>query len=568
MMNRAFAFLIFAGLLIAFFALPAAAFQSTDVTAEAIGEANLRATPDVNAELVGHITSGTRYAVIGRSEFYPWVLIADEDSLQPLGWVFADLVTIRGDINQVEFSKAQVDGSATLAAPSMTPADAAATLPVSPTPPAPVTEAVEAPTLSAAVVGVALGEINVRYGPGVDYPAIGLAHEGDQFEISAAHTQLPWLQVKDSASPNGYGWIARDLLDVTGDLNSLNDISQMTFFLPTLTPTPSMIESSGLLGGTAVPLSPAFKSLGDQVWQLLLDKQFVPGSSRLGALFLMDLKTGQALTFDNRIAFSGMSLNKIAILAALFSKLNGPPDGEEANIIAESLICSDNGSTNKLLGIIGDGDPWAGARYVTRFMQRLGLEDTFIAAPYGPDPRITPEPVSAPVTDADQKSAEPDLYNQATVSDLGQLLGSMYQCAYADSGPLLSPDFASEYTPRECKMMLHIMSYNKIGAMFEGGVPTNTRIAHKHGWIDDTHGDAGIIFTPGGDFALVVIVHNPTWVDSSESFPLISEVARSVYNYYNPNAPEGQVNEAVSAEQCQILGNPLIQDMVNDNDVP
>ncbi len=567
MMNRAFAFLIFAGLLTTLFALPAAAFQSTNVTAEAIGEANLRATPDVNAELVGHITSGTRYPVVGRSEFYPWYLLADPNSLQPMGWVFADLVTVRGDVNQVEFSKAQVDGSATPAAPPLTPAGTSPTLPdASPTPPA--TEAVEVPTVSAAVVGVALGEINVRYGPGVDYPAIGIAHEGDQFEISAAHTQLPWLQVRYVASPTGFGWIAKDLLTVTGDVNSLKSISQMAFALPTLTATPSMIETSGLLGGTAVPLSPAFKSLGDQVWQLLLDKQFVPGSSRLGALFLMDLKTGQALTFDNRIAFSGMSLNKIAILAALFSKLNGPPDGEEANIIAESLICSDNGSTNKLLGIIGDGDPWTGARYVTAFMQRLGLEDTFIAAPYGPDPRITPEPVSAPVTNADQKSAEPDLYNQATVSDLGQLLGSMYQCAYNDSGPLLSPPFVNEYTQRECRMMLHIMSYNKIGAMFEGGVPANTRIAHKHGWIDDTHGDAGIIFTPGGDFALVVIVHNPTWIDSSESFPLISEVARSVYNYYNPNAPEGQVNEAISAEQCQILGNPLIQDLVNDNDVP
>src|SRR5262249_976185 len=154
-------------------------------------------------------------------------------------------------------------------------------------------------------------------------------------------------------------------------------------------------------------------------------------------------------------AFSGMSLNKIAILAALFSRLNGPPDGEEAAIIAESLICSDNTATNRLLGIIGDGDPWSGARYVTAFRQKLGLQNTFIAAPYGPDDNITPEPVSAPITQADQKSADPDLFNQATVSDLGQLLGSMYQCAYSDSGPLLV-DFAGEYDAHECKMMLHI----------------------------------------------------------------------------------------------------------------
>jgi len=46
--------------------------QSNDVTAEAINQANLRAATDVNAELLGQITIGTRYPVIGQSQFFPW----------------------------------------------------------------------------------------------------------------------------------------------------------------------------------------------------------------------------------------------------------------------------------------------------------------------------------------------------------------------------------------------------------------------------------------------------------------------------------------------------------------
>ena len=61
--------------------LPFAFAQS--ITAEAVGQANLRAAPDVNSEQVGEILSGMRYPVIGRSEFYPWVLLGDPTTQEP-----------------------------------------------------------------------------------------------------------------------------------------------------------------------------------------------------------------------------------------------------------------------------------------------------------------------------------------------------------------------------------------------------------------------------------------------------------------------------------------------------
>jgi beta-lactamase class A len=107
------------------------------------------------------------------------------------------------------------------------------------------------------------------------------------------------------------------------------------------------------------------------------------------------------------------------------------------------------------------------------------------------------------------------------------------------------------------------MSNNRINAMYESGTPLGTRIAHKHGWIDDTHGDAGVVFTPGGDFVMVTIVHNPQWMDYGESFPLIAELARATYNYYNPDAPVAEIRPGEGAEQCELLGNPLIADLMS-----
>src|SRR5690606_35724797 len=140
------------------------------------------------------------------------------------------------------------------------------------------------------------------------YPRVGVGRVGEQYEITAWHTQLPWLQIRYPDSPNGYAWVAQDLLEVTGDVFSLTAISQMNFNLPTLTPTQPVLQSGAILGGTPVPLSPEFSALGSQLWDVLLSNGFDPATSRFGALFLMDLQTGEALVFGPEYAFSGTSI--------------------------------------------------------------------------------------------------------------------------------------------------------------------------------------------------------------------------------------------------------------------
>lgn len=534
-------------------ALPA---QAQGVTAEAIGQANLRATTDVNSALLGQIQSGTRYPVIGRSEFYPWLLLGDPATNQPIGWVFQDLVTVSGELTSVPFSTLEV-GMALTPSPAVPAASTSTSA-------AGAQSLIASATPAGGVVGLVTGDINIRYGPGVDYPRIGFARAGEQFQVIAWHTQFPWLQIRYPGAPNGVGWVARDLLEVQGDVFSLPSISQTSFALPTLTPTPPVVRVSSLSDAAPAP-DPTFQALGDDLWSLMLQAGFEPETSRLGALFLLDLQTGQAVTFGNQIAFSGMSLNKIAILAALYRALDNPPRAGEAMTIANTMVCSENTSSNEMLAIIGQGDPFRGAQQVTAFMQQLGLRNSFLMAPFVIDPNNVPQPtipIAPPVTAADKTITQPDPWNQMTVDDLGWLLGSIYQCAYNGSGPLLEA-FAGAFEPRECRQMLHAMSSNRIGALIEAGVPAGTRVAHKHGWIADTHGDAGVVFTPGGDFVLVTALHNPTWLDFSESFPLIAEITRRVYNYYNPDAPLAETRSEPVPEKCDLLGSPLIEDLMS-----
>ncbi|MCB9453420.1 MAG: serine hydrolase [Anaerolineaceae bacterium] len=548
-------------------ALPAQG-QESGVTAEAVGQANLRESTDVNSALVGQIVAGTRYPVIGRSQFYPWVLLGDPASGAATGWVYVDLVNVYGDINQVPFSTLIIGSAPTPPATTAVTNTPPANIPASPTITLEMTlNGVSLPTATptpgSGVMGVVTGEINIRFGPGVEYPRIGVGKTGDRFEVIARHSQLPWLEIRYPEAPNGAGWVANDLLDIEGDVFSLPIISQTIFNLPTLTPTQPVIQSGVRLDGTPAPLNPAFEALGGQIWQMMLDGGFDPATSRLGALFLLDLQTGEALNFGDNLAFSGMSINKIAILATLYGRLNSPPDIGTAITIADTMICSENTRTNEMLSIIGGGDPYQGAQDVTDFMQKLGLTNSFIVTPFLIDPNNVPTPpfvIVPPVTQADKSVTEPDAWNQMTVSDIGWLLGEIYQCAFHENG-LLIETFPGAYTPQECRQMLNIMTHNHIGALIESGVPTGTAVAHKHGWIPDTHGDAGLVFTPGGDYVLVAVLHNPTWLDFSESFPLIGEISRTVYNYYNPTAPLAAVHQEAVPATCDLFGDPLVDDI-------
>ncbi len=539
--------------------------QSSLPTAEALGQANLRAAPDVAADQVGEIRAGARYPIIGRSELYPWFLLGDPTTGQPLGWVFADLVQVQGSLAAVPFSTLTADPAApppatpTAAAPPVgvaIPADPAAAPSPSPSP---------TPTLSAAVTGLVQGEVNIRFGPGVEYPRIGVGQAGERYEITGWHTQLPWLQIRFSDAPNGYGWVASDLLAVEGDLYSLPAITQTRFNLPTLTPTPPAIVAQTAPGAEPVPLSPAFAALGSQLWNLLLSSGFDPLTSRFGALFVLDLQTGEAFSFGSEYAFSGTSINKVAILARLYAALDAPPAPRLAVDIANTMICSENVATNRLLNTIGGGSDYEGAWAVTAFLRAQGLQKTFLTAPYaipGATPAPPPAPIPLPTTPADQVKANPDPSNQLTVDDMGWLLGGIYRCAYRGDGPLLE-QFPGQYEPRECRQMLHVMSSNTVDALLKAGVPADTRVAHKHGWINDTHGNAAVFFTPGGDYVITMMLFQPEWLNFTESLPVIAEASRLVYNYYNPTTPMPAIREGFipEAPTCNFAGTPLIDDL-------
>lgn len=528
------------------------------VTANPLGQANLRAEASIDSARLGEIRAGTAYPVLGRSQIYPWLLLGAPDSRAPIGWVFETLVSISGDINRVPYSDQIVD-SAVPAATAVAPAVY--------TPTATITSAASLSGAEAgfSVSGAVTGEVNIRYGPGIEYPRVGVAQPGQRFDITGYHTQFPWARIRFPGAPNQQAWIARDLLEISGNLFDTAAITQTRLDLPPLTATPPAIRVNAITGEEPIALSVGFQILADHLWTYILESGFDTQTSRFGALFVMDLRSGEAFSFGDEYAFSGTSINKVAILAALYRRLDGPPSIELATDIANTMICSENVATNRLLSVVGGGNSYVGAEAVTEFYQGLGWSRSFITAPFTTvgTPEPPPHPLLLPQTSADQQKADPDLSNQLTVSEIGALLANIYDCAYNESGKLIEA-FAGEIEPRECRQILHVMSNNTVDALLKAGAPAGARVAHKHGWIADTHGNAAVFFTPGGDYVIAMMLFEPSWLNFQESLPVIAEVSRRVYNYFNPERPLAEIRQGYipDANSCNFAGDPLVQDLM------
>ncbi len=115
------------------------------------------------------------------------------------------------------------------------------------------------------------------------------------------------------------------------------------------------------------------------------------------------------------------------------------------------------------------------------------------------------------------------------------LLGDLYDCA--NGGGTLLAVFPDQITQEECITLINFMAQNKIGVLIEAGVPEGTRVAHKHGWTSsplDMVSDAGIVFSPGGDYVLSIFLWNEQEMIWDPTKNLVASLSQAIYNYFNP----------------------------------
>ena len=123
------------------------------------------------------------------------------------------------------------------------------------------------------------------------------------------------------------------------------------------------------------------------------------------------------------------------------------------------------------------------------------------------------------------------------------LLEDIYACSQSGGGALAAA-FPGQITQSKCQSMITLLEGNDIPQLIQAGLPFGTPWAHKHGWADEypdglihTMGDAGIAFTPGGNFVMVVFVHDPVQILFDPVNALVAHLGTAAYNFFNPPKP-------------------------------
>ncbi|MFO7632606.1 MAG: SH3 domain-containing protein [Caldilinea sp.] len=191
----------------------------------AVARLNLRATPSISAPIVGRLSQGASVQISALSDDGRWYQVTTGDNLT--GWLSAVYVSTSDLVAE----------STTPAAGTMGAAQPAAAQPAASTFPE-----------NAVVATTTPARMNVRSGPGTNYPVAASAPAGSRYEIVGINPARDWYQIN---VPNRQepAWIFANLTTLSGSLDNVLQLAEADIPAP---PAPAASTSSAPAASSAV----------------------------------------------------------------------------------------------------------------------------------------------------------------------------------------------------------------------------------------------------------------------------------------------------------------------------
>lgn len=237
------------------------------------------------------------------------------------------------------------------------------------------------------------------------------------------------------------------------------------------------------------------------------------GSSGTYAVYVKNLSTGESFTQNEDRQFAAASLYKLWVMAETFDQI------KSGELSPEETLSSSISDLNSAFNIAPDqAELTTGSISLTvsqALTQMITISHNYAAL-------LLAKKIGLPniQTFIDQnkftKTAIGD-GSLTTAQDVGNFLEKIYK------GKLIDLNSSSA--------MLSLLKDQTLNTKLPKYLPFGTIVAHKTGELDDVTHDAGIVYSPDGDYILVVLTQSDSPPDAEER---ISKISQAVYKYFNP----------------------------------
>jgi beta-lactamase class A len=246
----------------------------------------------------------------------------------------------------------------------------------------------------------------------------------------------------------------------------------------------------------------------------------------IAGLFVQHIPTGDEIAINADVAYSGMGTMKLVILLETLRIPEATHDPRTGLLISQTVSLAGFGAANELLALIGKGDAAAGVAEVNGSLRRLGLPNTYIAAPFEqPGPRV-----STPANSRTDITTRPDPFIQTTPREMGIVMQMIVECSRG-GGALLAA-YRDSITQTECQQLLKYLSLNPVTDLIVSGLPRGAQAVHRHGYTSEAEGDVAAIWGLAGPYVLSIYLYRASWLEWSFASETMGDLSKIVWDYF------------------------------------
>ncbi len=255
---------------------------------------------------------------------------------------------------------------------------------------------------------------------------------------------------------------------------------------------------------------------------------FTGTEGNIAGVFIKDLQTGEELSINGDVAFSGAGWAKLAV-AAEGARMNAA----DAAALSAIAGAGDINAINPVLQTLGNGDLQLGVDAVNTMLNRLGLRNTFLAQQFFSS--VRPPSIVTPANSRGDINASPDPNAQSTVADAGVLMEMLWQCSN-DEGPMRLAFENNPFTADTCRAVLGAVASSPFKGLIAAG-SGDAQVIQRLNWDPNNHGATALVQAGDRSYIVSVLLHSKDALDWATTSPVITDIARIANGFFSGQMP-------------------------------